>query len=328
MPSLLETFSYIFYFPSAVVGPSFEFADFRNFINLEGPFKNIPKFLAIKSAVIELFKSVINILIVLFFLKPFDGNYCITQEYANKPIWYKFLYFNVSFTIQKAKYYGGWKMAQSGIVLCGLGYNPVEKSTDNKQIQLIHKFDRVENVVIRDIEIPSNPKKRIQYWNRTVHLWLKYNLFLRLLNVERKPFKNNRGIASLITFMVSAFWHGFYPVYYVFFFVFYVIEQICTMLEDDYNLFTVMDNKNFIIKMSFSLFTMTFHNNLGIMFSLLDLDKAWVFTKNTYFMYPLMVFGLYFFVKRQHIKIKKRKQREHAELKVTHGSLEINKKEI
>jgi lysophospholipid acyltransferase len=318
MPTLLETFSYVFYFPSAVCGPSFEFADFRDYINLQGHFKNIPKLLAIRTAFIELSKSIVNILIVVLFTKPFDVNYCITEEYANESFLWKFLYFNISFSIQKAKYYGGWKMAQSGTVLCGLGYNPIEK--DN---HIIQKFDRVENCVIREIEIESNPKKRMQFWNRTVHLWLKYNLFLRLLNVEKKPFKNNKGLASLITFMVSAFWHGFYPLYYVFFFLFYIIEQICSILEEDYNLFKVIENKNVVVKYLFSFFTMTFHNNLGIVFVLLDLHKAWAFTKNTYFLYPLMVFGLYFLVKN----LRKNRRRKNREAGDAHKSISDNKGE-
>lgn len=273
-------------------GPSFEFADFRDFIYLQGSYKNIPKSLAIKSAFTELFKSIINILIVLFLAKPFDLKYCITEEYGNKSFLWKFFYFNASFSVQKARYYGGWKMAQSGIVFCGLGYNPVDK--DN---QIIHQFNKVENCVIREVEIDSNPKRRMQFWNRTVHLWLKYNLFLRLLNVEKKPFKNNKGLASLITFMVSAFWHGFYPVYYVFFFLFYIIEQICSILEEDYNLFKSIENKNVVTKYLFSFFTMSFHNYLGIAFALLDLDKAWVFAKNTYFLHPVMIFGIYFLVR-------------------------------
>ena len=31
--------------------------------------------------------------------------------------------------------------------------------------------------------------------------------------------------------MVSAFWHGFYAIYYLFFFQFYILEQISGMLE-------------------------------------------------------------------------------------------------
>ena len=66
------------------MGPSFEFSDFRQYINLQGCFEKIPFVFAIKSALIELSKSLLNILSVLFLLKKFDFNYCLTEEYANK----------------------------------------------------------------------------------------------------------------------------------------------------------------------------------------------------------------------------------------------------
>ena len=44
-------------------------------------------------------------------------------------------------------------------------------------------------------------------------------------------------MASFITFLISAFWHGFYPAYYVCFSLFYLVEQSCEMLEKRYDLF-------------------------------------------------------------------------------------------
>ena len=201
-------------------------------------------------------------------------------------------------------------MAQSAIIISGLGYNPTLPTSTNGQkgesTEIVHKFDRVENCVIREIEITANPRRRIQYWNRTVHLWLKYNLFLRLLNVENKTFKNNRGLASLITFMVSAFWHGFYPVYYIFFFLFFILEQTCTMLEDDYDFFKIMDRQNIVIRLAFSLFTQIFCNYLGIIFVLIDIHKAWTFSKSIYF-FPAILLLLIFAVLRHFNILKKKK---------------------
>jgi hypothetical protein len=64
-----------------------------------------------------------------------------------------------------------------------------------------------------------------------------------LIGIEKKPFNNNRGLASLITCMVSACWQGFYPVYYIFFFLFFLMEQSCTFLEEDYDFFKKMEKR-------------------------------------------------------------------------------------
>jgi hypothetical protein len=71
---------------------------------------------------------------------------------------------------------------------------------------------------------------------------------MRLINVEHKAFKNNTAMASLITFMISAFWHGFYPNYYIFFFQFYLLEQIGDILERKFNFFEKVEKMNIVIR--------------------------------------------------------------------------------
>ena len=65
-----------------------------------------------------------------------------------------------------------------------------------------------------DIEFSYKVKDFLDAWNISVHKWLKYYVYLRLIK------KDNRGIQIvpiLTTFVVSAIWHGFYPGYYLFF---------------------------------------------------------------------------------------------------------------
>ncbi len=47
-----------------------------------------------------------------------------------------------------------------------------------------------------------------------IHLWLKHYVYNRVITPgKRAGLKEN-----LATFIISAFWHGFYPLYYVMFF--------------------------------------------------------------------------------------------------------------
>ena len=54
----------------------------------------------------------------------------------------------------------------------------------------------------------------LRYWNYQVHLWLKFYVMQRLVKPGQRP----GAFASILTFMISAFWHGFYPWYYLLFF--------------------------------------------------------------------------------------------------------------
>ncbi len=46
----------------------------------------------------------------------------------------------------------------------------------------------------------------IEEWNRPVHLWLKQCIHSRM--------KVSSNVAIFVTFLVSAIWHGFYPLYF------------------------------------------------------------------------------------------------------------------
>lgn len=48
-----------------------------------------------------------------------------------------------------------------------------------------------------------------------MHHWLKYYVFMRMLDNKKK---SGVSVPALITFMVSAIWHGFYPGFVFFFF--------------------------------------------------------------------------------------------------------------
>ena len=56
-----------------------------------------------------------------------------------------------------------------------------------------------------------------------VHLWLKNYVFVRTLVPGQKPGLYN----NLATFICSAFWHGFYPFYYVMFFFCALLGELC-----------------------------------------------------------------------------------------------------
>lgn len=71
----------------------------------------------------------------------------------------------------------------------------------------------MENVKIYKIVFSVRIKDYMENWNMSTHKWLKYYVFLRMLNKGQKV-----GLTPLLTtFVVSAIWHGFYPGYLIFF---------------------------------------------------------------------------------------------------------------
>jgi lysophospholipid acyltransferase len=76
------------------------------------------------------------------------------------------------------------------------------------------------------------------YWNMMISAWLKNYVFLRVVR-SRKG--GNAGITPLlITFTVSAIWHGFYPGYFMFFIMSAIVDYVYKIAGRSYLLFMWM----------------------------------------------------------------------------------------
>jgi lysophospholipid acyltransferase len=88
-PSLLETFGFVFYFPSSLCGPSFEFIDFKKFVELTGEYENIPQKQAFKKAGKEFLQALACMAFTFKCLPIFDLLYCASDDYGNRSMAYK-----------------------------------------------------------------------------------------------------------------------------------------------------------------------------------------------------------------------------------------------
>jgi lysophospholipid acyltransferase len=287
-PTLLEIFSFIFFYPSCLIGPSFEFKDYMDFIKEEGEFDNIPY----TRCNIEFLKEflIASVCMTIFgILDPiFDIDFAGTKAFGDRSIFYKIIYVYITMVALRAKYYSGWKLSAAALNLCGFNY---QKKADD--------FNRIE-VNISKIELTINPKTKIEYWNRTVHLWLKYYVFMRLIDIKIKPLYRNKTLAKFITFVISAFWHGFYLSYYVFFIQFFLIEHCAAVFEEKFGVFTYMEKARGPLFALFVFSTISLYSFFGINFGLLRLESMYNFNKSFYFVPDIFILALFvisFFIK-------------------------------
>ena len=310
MPTFLEVMTYTFYFPSAIMGPFFEFMDFKNFIYLQEEYSRLKPLNTIYFSLIELTFVSISTVFYGYFGPKYPLSYCGTKEYGEKSFLYKVLYNFFAMTVHRSKFYTGFLMSFSGLIVCGLAYKETPKdepvNTFIKKIEndVIITYDKGNYGSIIDCEFGINVKTKITSWNNSVSLWLKYNLFLRCINIENKIFKNNYNLASLITFMISALWHGFYPTYYIFFFVFF-IYQTANEKFDKAGLYNwVNSHPNPLIKIPFWLLAQYLVNHLGTIIFNLKYEYFINFMISTKFL-PFIII-LILFVISLNIKVKKK----------------------
>lgn len=120
-----------------------------------------------------------------------------TKEFGNYSMLYKLYYLNVSLFLARLKYYSGWILSYAMCIFNGISYTETEEEDkETKQTKVLQTFEKGDYGSLVVSEFGHNAKYKIMYWNRTVHLWLKYNLYTRTINIEHKLLKNNFKMAS------------------------------------------------------------------------------------------------------------------------------------
>lgn len=292
LPSLLEVLSFVYFYPTTIIGPGFEFTDFKDFIELKGHYKSMTPKIAIKYGFIRLCYFFMYIAIYSFLSNAYPIIYLTTEEYGQKNIFYKIYFLFLSMAGYRTKFYSGFNCIFMAMVFTGISYQEIrEKKKNDDNEKKVPKFTftigEFGNPLI--IEFGLNPKDKIANWNRTVHLWLKYNVYIRLIRCNNPIFKDNSIIASLMTFIVSAFWHGFYISFYLFFLLFFVIN-IANERFEKLGFYKRLYSSNIFVKICAWFIIQFIVNGLVVIFANLHYEKLLAFMKNIYWLPIILVF--------------------------------------
>ena len=272
LPSLLEYASYIYFYPTTIVGPFIEYKDFINFIDLTDCYANLSKNLGyIFYQGTE--KLLLGIFYIIFFALFGDkypmfavGKADLREIYPY--FWQRLVYMYLCGPVGRAKYYVAWLLTYSSLIFSGMSYG---ESIDKNTGKIVRDVDKGSYGSILYNEFGMNPTEKMRYWNNSIHNWLKYNVYVRVLG-SKTIFRNNKVIAAFCTYILSAIWHGFYPSYYVSFFMIYLFEQDAIFLNDIG--FYDFAEKNLLINIFAVLKTTFFYDIIGSIFYCLEIGTT------------------------------------------------------
>ncbi|KAI8848454.1 MBOAT, membrane-bound O-acyltransferase family-domain-containing protein [Chytridium lagenaria] len=205
-PSLLEYFGFVFFFPSFLVGPALEFRDYQAFINVEAPFDQMPS--RIIPVLTSLFWAAVALFLYVKCAVPWSFYWALTPEYLQLSIFQRWCFLQMAGFVSRTKFYVAWKLSEGACNLTGIGYSGKDPVTGK------HVWTRANNVNLVGVELGDNAKTIFDAWNQKTASWLRNYVYLRMTPPGKKP----HPMVAIITYMVSAFWHGFYPGYYLTFF--------------------------------------------------------------------------------------------------------------
>ncbi|PVH98256.1 MBOAT-domain-containing protein [Periconia macrospinosa] len=219
LPSLIDYTGYVFFFPALMGGPAFDYCDYSNYITSTmftlppgtDPSKAPPtrkKRKIPRSGTPAAIKAITGSLWILGFLKFsawYNPAFLLSDDWTKywflRRVWHLYMFGLTS----RMKYYGVWSLAEGSCILSGIGYNGVDPATGRA------KWDRLTNIKPWEIETAQNTRAYLNNWNINTNQWLRNYMYLRVTPKGKKPgFR-----ATLATFVTSAFWHGFYPGYYL-----------------------------------------------------------------------------------------------------------------
>jgi hypothetical protein len=212
-PSILEFLGYTFCFSTILAGPATEFATYLRacdgslFTTPDGkpckpPSNIIP---TVKPFVISIICLGIHVFLGGMFPllnpnEPQTGTPAIlTEEFLAKRWVLRFFHSWMGLFAVREKYYFGWKNAEGAANIWYSGFDGFDK--DGNELG----WETSNNMNIFGFELAQDLQSATKNWNIKTSSWLTRYVYMRT------------GGNLIAVYGMSAFWHGFYPGYYMFF---------------------------------------------------------------------------------------------------------------
>lgn len=192
---------------------------------------------------------------------------------------HRILYVTISLFLIRQKYYFAWGLAEVNGVAVGAGYTGQCPRTGATLNHNIRNFDFIK------VETGISLKHVIDAWNISTTRWLRETFYDRLPSAYR----------TILVFIISAFWHGFYPGYYIMFLSFALFTMTSRLWHRHCRQYF---RRNYLSSQLYSVFTMIITNlivNYGqAPFHLLDFYSSLKFLRIFYFIPHLIAVGILF----------------------------------
>mmetsp|Transcript_27919 Transcript_27919/g.42954 ORF Transcript_27919/g.42954 Transcript_27919/m.42954 type:complete len:504 (+) Transcript_27919:84-1595(+) len=305
LPSLIEYLGFTFCFSNILCGPAVEYSiyaaacDGSLLYDKDGkPKGKIPS--NIIPTLWPLFKSLLLLGIFVVgsgyfpLLDPVDPQnntpVVITEEFLKNPWWYRYMYMWISLFPFRSKYYFGWANAEGAINSWYAGFEGFDEEGKAKG------WSNSINVNIIGFETAPDVRTLSSEWNMKTQNWLARYVYMRT------------GGSLVATYGLSAFWHGFYPGYYMFFFTIPLYttceREIRKKISPHFANHTSRFSPYYILC---TLVTSFFIMYAVVTFPLLALEWSWACWKSNYFVGHILAIAFLIFMKN-FVKAPKKKE--------------------
>ncbi|XP_015925006.1 lysophospholipid acyltransferase 7 [Parasteatoda tepidariorum] len=310
-PSFLDVFHYAFCIAGVLIGPYYKFRTYWDMLYL--PYSTQVAANRYVKQRIQIVPLYVLLYLIGTYLYPLE--YVTTPDILEKSFWYRVFYITPSFFNFRMRIYAGFILGECVCIAMGLGAYPKSSNPqpgagptnftaleeiEKKNLSVVeYSFDTVNNIYEYGSEFWPTIREGIRSWNRTVQYWLAFFVYKRI-NLS-KPAK------IFVTMLVSSFWHGVHPGYYLclcsaplFLFVEMEVEK-AVRRHGSHSQQALFYWIWWVIKMqSFSY--------MGMAFLLLDIRSCFYFWKSIYFCGHIFIILVYFIALTINTRMKRKKE--------------------
>ncbi|KAA6394880.1 MAG: lysophospholipid acyltransferase [Streblomastix strix] len=204
VPNLIQFLGYVLFPVSISYGPSSEFTMYLQCSKQT----ELPKE-RMKYVITNLIQG---LLMVSYFFHVPDFSFVFDPVYLSKPWFLRTLQIQLLTHWIRLRYYSAWCLTTSAMILCGAGYDG-------------HSWEGSSNIHPLSLESASKPRDFIARWNSGTQRFLKYYIYFR--GPKNPKTGLSVGYMQYVTFLISAFWHGWYPCYAIHF----TIDFLLTLID-------------------------------------------------------------------------------------------------
>ncbi|XP_030053754.1 membrane-bound acylglycerophosphatidylinositol O-acyltransferase MBOAT7 isoform X2 [Microcaecilia unicolor] len=234
IPSLVEMLCYSYCYVGLMTGPFYRYKTYHDWLQqLDSAY--IPSW---RPLLLRLRPAPIFGLLFLLVSHLFPLAYVQTDDFYERPFLYRLFYMVPTFFVFRMRFYVAWIFAECGCISAAFGaypaaaksrpgggptvdYTSAGRSPEGERLAIEYDYETIKNIDCYGTDFSVKVKDGMRYWNMTVQWWL-----------ARYIYKNSPVryfiLRSTWTMLISAYWHGIHPGYYLSF----LTIPLCLAAED------------------------------------------------------------------------------------------------
>ncbi|XP_004648406.1 lysophospholipid acyltransferase 7 isoform X1 [Octodon degus] len=219
VPSLMETLSYSYCYVGIMTGPFFRYRTYLDW--LEQPFPEaVP---SLRPLLRRAWPAPLFGLLFLLSSHLFPLEAVREDAFYARPLPTRLFYMIPVFFAFRMRFYVAWIAAECGCIAAGFGAYPVAAkaragggptlqcpppSSLEKAAALEYDYETIRNIDCYNTDFCMRVREGMRYWNMTVQWWLAQYIY------KSAPARSY-VLRSAWTMLLSAYWHGLHPGYYL-----------------------------------------------------------------------------------------------------------------